>query len=302
MLRLVILAGALALTAGFTIFGLPAWEAQRWTKSAREDIRSEIIQGIWNRRKLPKVLPRREGNKLIVDLPWGFVSRSTILYPKRWNGDFVISHAGHDPLGWKQRPGSIKKFLKAGYRVIAMDMPLTGDNSWPPHLRFPEHTNHNKLASLEGQRRSPLELFLTPVAAVTNFITEEFPGSRIHMTGVSGGGWTTTVICGLDPRIEVCSSVAGDNPYAGSGGDYEQIHPALIDNYLDLYVLAACSGKKLHVVHRGDPWFLPSVARTYEKAVKRVVRKCKGKFQVRATNLGKHGYGRKAARIFLKAL
>lgn len=247
----------------------------------------QVIKEVWDRKTLPEVLPERVGSKLIVGLPHGFTSVSTILYPKRWNGEYIIYHQGHQSKGWKDSKGLIGKFTRKGYRVVAMNMPLTGENTWPAHLKYPTHTNHNRMANL----KMGMQIFLTPPIAVMNYLE----GHRVHMTGVSGGGWTTTVICGIDPRIDVCASVAGGNPHA-EGGDYEQV--ALWDRYLDLFVLASCSGKKLEIMHRGDPWVLPSLSKPYKRQIKKAG--CNWKFHV--TDLDRHGYGGKAAKIFLRAL
>ena len=38
--------------------------------------------------------------------------------------------------------------------------------------------------------------------------------SKIVMVGLSGGGWTTTVAAGLDPRIDLSIPIAGSLPFA----------------------------------------------------------------------------------------
>ena len=65
------------------------------------------------------------------------------------------------------------------------------------------------------------------------------------MTGLSGGGWTTTVYAAVDPSIRCSFPVAGTVPLylrtGGSVGDREQCEPSFyrLAGYPDLYVLGA---------------------------------------------------------------
>jgi len=65
--------------------------------------------------------------------------------------------------------------------------------------------------------------------------------------GLSGGGWTTTLIAALDTRIQHSYPVAGSLPLYlrnfenRNWGDYEQWLPSFYESieYLDLYVMGA---------------------------------------------------------------
>jgi hypothetical protein len=65
------------------------------------------------------------------------------------------------------------------------------------------------------------------------------------MTGLSGGGWTTTLYAAIDPTILCSFPVAGSIPlYLRTGesiGDREQFEPSFyrIAGYPDLYILGA---------------------------------------------------------------
>src|SRR5439155_16801794 len=66
-----------------------------------------------------------------------------------------------------------------------------------------------------------------------------------HMTGLSGGGWATTIYAAIDPTIRCSFPVAGTIPLylrtKGSVGDREQFEPTFygIAGYPDLYILGA---------------------------------------------------------------
>lgn len=90
----------------------------------------------------------------------------------------------------------------------------------------------------------PTSDFINPVSAVVN--TE----SHVYMIGLSGGGWTTSVACALDARIEKCIAVAGSLPedYPQSGrwtGDYEQQN--LEYSYRDIYAMASPRLKHVYI-------------------------------------------------------
>jgi len=80
-----------------------------------------------------------------------------------------------------------------------------------------------------------LRLFLEPVIQVTNYF-KSLTGNLgdIAMTGLSGGGWTTSMIAALDPRIKLSLPVAGSAPlYLRNQfnwtGDTEESYPPLFD-------------------------------------------------------------------------
>ena len=102
------------------------------------------------------------------------------------------------------------------------------------------------------------------------------------MTGISGGGWTTTISAAIDPRIVASFPVAGTMPiYLRSKvpedwGDWEQTVPEFyqIANYLELYVLGA-SGlgrKQLQVLNVHDECcFNGFKSQTYRSVVRSAV-------------------------------
>ena len=113
------------------------------------------------------------------------------------------------------------------------------------------------------------------------------------MTGISGGGWTTTLCAAIDPRIERSYPVAGSHPNylrvtkvngKNSIGDYEQYAPELyrVANYLELYILGSYGQNRgqLQILNEFDTCcFFGTGYTTYEDIVKK-----------RVKNLGKGSY------------
>ena len=115
------------------------------------------------------------------------------------------------------------------------------------------------------------------------------------MTGLSGGGWTTTLYAAIDPTIRCSFPIAGSIPlYLRTGasiGDREQTDPAFytIAGYPDLYLLGAhgpgrkqiqilvrkddcCFGEAQHdPTHAGALYF--DAVRAYETKVQTALRK-----------------------------
>lgn len=171
--------------------------------------------------------------------------------PEHPNREFVVVHHGHgctlddDPsprdVGYGLQR-TINSLLREGYGVLGVFMPhmRPGDCSGGHNAMF--HTN------VAG---SPIKFFLEPTAVSLNYLKTrhregQFPKYKtFHMTGLSGGGWTTTVYAAIDPTIRCSFPVAGTIPLflraGGSVGDREQFESTFysIAGYPDLYVLGA---------------------------------------------------------------
>jgi hypothetical protein len=107
------------------------------------------------------------------------------------------------------------------------------------------------------------------------------------MTGISGGGWTTTLVAAIDPRIQVSFPVAGTLPFylrsssdrskaSSNWGDWEQKIPGLYTtvNYLELYILGAYGEGRyqMQILNQFDPCCFAGVeSKTYSDIVSRRV-------------------------------
>jgi pimeloyl-ACP methyl ester carboxylesterase len=166
----------------------------------------------------------------------------------------------------------------------------------------------------------PVQLLLTPVAVVLNY-AQPLGYESVFMTGVSGGGWTTTVYAALDPRITRSYPAAGTLPLhlredrnrtnsaqrPADWGDYEQTIPELhsIANYLDLYILSSLGGqrKQLQIVNLYDSsCFNGEAFRAFEDVVNERVRNLGGgSFEVFLdTNNRTHSISRDAMNVILQ--
>jgi len=126
-----------------------------------------------------------------------------VIVPKISNGMFFIFHNGHcqdwfgstnDPVAAQSAMMLPRALLAKGYTVALMVMP-----NLPHGDRMQEYPEHK------------LRPFLAPVMEVINW-AEEMGYESIYMSGLSGGGWTTTMVAALDIRIKASYPVAGTMP------------------------------------------------------------------------------------------
>lgn len=153
------------------------------------------------------------------------------LWGKWGNGDrVVILHQGHDTFDGKNFPEInmvpiAERLAALGYTVYGFEMPAL------PH-------------------DPPIDRFYRPVLDLIDQLPEGVP---VFMMGISGGGWTTTVVTALSPRIIRGYSVAGDLPLdlraPREQGDWEQQNPPY--PYRDMYDMAA--GRIMHIFNQYDP-------------------------------------------------
>lgn len=146
--------------------------------------------------------------------------------PATPNGKAIILHQGHSPFNYADHDltGVAQQFSDAGFVVYGMEMPFPS-----PH------------------DSGPLSKFTDPVTKLVDELTKQ--GLKTYMVGLSGGGWTTTVVTYLDPRIIKGYSVAGDHPTESYMGDWESKNPPA--PYKDMY--AATSGRLVHIYNWDDP-------------------------------------------------
>ena len=184
--------------------------------------------------------------RIEVQMEFGMDSIIYLFRPRSSNGRLLIYHQGHEE-DFFRGVDTIHFFLRHGYTVAQFAMPLLGMNSQPViaspdgNIVFRSHD----FRVLESEDFSPLKFFVEPVTVFLNYAVEEYRYDLVAMVGLSGGGWTTTLVAALDPRIARSYPVAGTLPlYFASLRDYEQTHPGLyaIANYLELYVLGSYGG------------------------------------------------------------
>jgi hypothetical protein len=176
--------------------------------------------------------------------------------PKHKNGKLMVLQHGHactfddaqDPRG-AGMAYAIDELLEKGYAVLAAYM---------PHMRPNDCRTvpHGRMFDLAVSSGSPLKFFLEPVAISLNALQPRY--KEIHMAGLSGGGWTTTLYAAVDLRIRSSFPVAGTIPLylrtGGSVGDKEQYLDEFyrIAGYQDLYLMGAIGRQQIQILNRRD--------------------------------------------------
>ncbi len=166
---------------------------------------------------------------------------------------------------------TIAFLLKNGYDVVSFTMPFLGENTGPLKRdldRVDHRDMYDYLKSIRPTLKTPtdpLRLFFEPVIAGLNEARSRMKYDRVVMTGISGGGWTTTWMAALDHRINISIPVAGSLPFANRReripgdfrdmGDFEQHSNEIYSfvGYSDLYVLGAWPNRSvLQISNRYD--------------------------------------------------
>jgi hypothetical protein len=175
----------------------------------------------------------------------GFVARPVLWTPTTPNGRAIILHQGHSGTFQSYRINeALQSYLTSGFVVCGIVMP--GGNETTSGTS----TQHDA-------DRSPLSAFMGPITVAVNTLVS-LGYSTIHMTGLSGGGWSTHLYAAIDARIGKSFPTAGslplNYPLFGSSGfrDWEQRLPGLSIDYPELYVLAASNGLCKQILHDQD--------------------------------------------------
>jgi hypothetical protein len=242
-------------------------------------LRSELKIFLWGKPSIPLSTPSKitkdyiderykdisslsRIDKLSTTMEFELESHAYHFFPKTPINKVVLYHQGH---GGDFHKGKevISKFLDNGYSVVGFSMPLLGLNNKKPTINFPSFgkikiTGHEQMKFLNPERGHPIKYFLEPVINVLNYLETNYTYSHTSMLGLSGGGWTTTLVSAIDTRVEYSFPIAGSLPMylmsnakstKGKVTDFEQSAPELyrIANYLELYILGSYGDKRRQV-------------------------------------------------------
>jgi hypothetical protein len=202
------------------IWGPDGWPSERSPARVQTNIDDPIYGSLYN----------EQGNLSRIDLytvrmAYGIESHVYHFHPIRTNGRLFLFHAGHNGYGFHgddiwmnngaQYPGLvIPALLKEGYSVLALDMPIYSFYG-SPTVYLPGATNGLVLTNhsdIFNNLERPFRFFLDPIVVTLNFALDTYGYKSVYMTGLSGGGWTTTLYGALDPRVERTYPVAGSAP------------------------------------------------------------------------------------------
>jgi hypothetical protein len=192
------------------------------------------------------------------------------------------------PISYWSIPGSVqflKRLAAKGCDLLLSSMPFYGENRYyaldvglpmePPGGNL--HDDIPNVPGLKPDRGSLLQYYVDPVLGAVNFAIERKHYNRIGMAGLSGGGWTTTLVSAIDSRIQRSYSVAGSLPtrYKSEDeiGDWEQRARDLLDvaDYSDLYLMGSAEkSRKTHLIYNSDDGccFKGRVASTFANDLK----------------------------------
>jgi hypothetical protein len=270
---------------------------------SKTEVQKHLVNSIWKQNAIPVNEPSKiEKNiisqqyenlenldsidKFTIEMEYGVNSIAYFFKPTISNDKLIIYHQGHrgDFFEGKQ---TIQYFVEKNYTVVALSMPLLGMNSQPiidhPQFGKIKIESHNQFELLENDNFNPIKFFVEPVIVSINYLEKYHTFDSYHMIGISGGGWTTTLIAALDDRINETFSVAGSYPIflrsdPKNFGDYEQHHIELykIANYLDLYVMASVGDdrKFIQIFNIYDPCCFDGTSfQEYENEVTEIVNK-----------------------------
>lgn len=224
-------------------------------------------------------------DKITVSMNFGLqsIGRLYIPLPGPDNNRLFILHGGHGH-NLTYFADHINTLLQQGYRVAVFCMPNEGENASVViddahygQFTLSEHASYNQLHPAAGH---PLKYFLEPVVVFLNWAALQ-GYSMIVMSGLSGGGWTTTLMAALDTRIKYSFPVAGSLPmYLRNGdfGDWEQSVSAVYEvaDYLDLYVMACDNRRQMQVLNYYDTCCFQSHRANYQTAVQTKATACGG--------------------------
>lgn len=261
-------------------------------------------------------------DRLVVRMRHGVTSVAYVLHPKDPGPNTstaVLYHQGHGG-NITEDAEMVDALLANGYTVVGFSMPLLGPNSNP--LATTRHgvvrlTEHDDFDAVRTEDFSPLSYYLTPPVTAINYLEASGEYSRYAMTGISGGGWTTTMTAAVDTRISESYAVSGslplylsgEPPNDGSLGHYEggsaRIHTHY--SYLDYYLLAAVGeGPRKHVqyLYQYDPCCNAGVGyRSYEGYLERTSSDLGGSFEVVSNDDHRaHSYANRTRRQILEKL
>ena len=141
--------------------------------------------------------------------------------------------------GYRIQP-TLQALLDAGFSVLAMNMPGCGEgHDWM-------FVNYGTAA---------MQYFVVMAVQAMNYWDAHRSFSEYDMIGLSGGGWTTTILAAMDPRIKKSFPVAGSMPGIMTvdpdsySHDDEQVWAPYytVAGYLDHYIMGSYGAGRLQL-------------------------------------------------------
>lgn len=225
----------------------------------------------------------------------------------------IIWHNGHMVATKRDHMGMSRLLNMYGFDVLEFAMP---GFSWNAPVNAPATSaTHEQFSVLETQGAHPLSLFIGPVIRSVNWAARK-GYKHVHMIGISGGGWTTTVAAAIDPRIESSFEIAGTLPFdlrhqqwSKDHGDFEQDEKRPLYRDCDMecfYMLGALEPgrRRVQMLHEKDDCCFAAEGR--HKEIRAYERRCQdatdGRVSVLITDATTHTVNMFERRHLLEAL
>jgi len=218
------------------------------------------------------------------NMPKGLIARA-LYFPAKdscFSGRLLIFHQGHNNTFTSQETDVLLQANGECDDLLVVWMPLLGPNTvntadpnWPgTTVRVgASFATHDDLLPFASSSFNPLVYFMEPIIGSINYVSTLRTYTKIGMTGISGGGWSTVLAAALDRRITHAYPVAGSWPQffwslmPGVSPDLEQRLPGISHEfanagyggdyatYIDLYLMAAYPAPRrlILIYNRSDP-------------------------------------------------
>jgi hypothetical protein len=262
----------------------PAKCATITNQASLDTLRASLISYLWKGNGLPTALPstiwqnatppipitdnflRADRMEIIRTTPGGvrFFYHLYVFRPivKSSNRVSIVSSGHNSNMDATGIGPTIRALVSAGITVVGTWMPCNGEN----YDEWGNYPTHDAIGTLESANFAAVTLFIDHLIVALNQMQAEGMGP-FSMIGVSGGGWTTTILAAVDTRIKLSYDVAGSEPIAvrSTGpsatalGDWEQNNGLGVGyskaSYEDLYILGSAGAGRRHVqaLNRIDP-------------------------------------------------
>lgn len=171
--------------------------------------------------------------------------------PRLWtpnsprNDKIVLLVAGHSVTLSGNGLGSValQTLLNANIRVCTFVLP-----GGPDDLTSGGPADHEEDLDSLAEWAGP------PVIAI-NTLLDDFPTASFYIAGISGGCITTVLAAACDTRIAGSYQFVGSFPdYFYLNRDHEQRLPGITADFMTLYLLGACPGRRhKHILYESDP-------------------------------------------------
>ena len=178
--------------------------------------------------------------------------------PQKRSDTLVIFHHGHSQpcdqcwIPWIDQTSDWLN--QVGYDVMVIQMPLHQCN-----YHAESNCLHNWFGQFSEQGAKVFRFFFEPVVLTINY-AQSLGYKQIMMMGLSGGGWTTTVMGAIDTRLRLTVPIAGSEPchFNHTSWDFEQFcwnKWAGICDYECLYTLGGLEADRymVQINHEQDP-------------------------------------------------